>query len=143
MARMIKTLWARVSKMWLLGELGMGFFYSAPQDFVMLGVFCARFPPREASIILCSVFVPSSRGWIFVCLFVRFHIHIAYSQNTRNQKILRNIRKCALIIQGKCELRHATTWLSTTEAMTELHRGGGGSEAPPRTRCARARGDSR
>ena len=47
---MIKTLWARVSKMWLLGELGMGFFYSAPQGFVMLGVFCARFPPREASI---------------------------------------------------------------------------------------------
>ena len=45
---MMKTLWARVSKMWLLGELGMGFFYSAPQDFVMLGVFCARFPPREA-----------------------------------------------------------------------------------------------
>ncbi len=48
MARMIKTLWARVSKMWLLGELGMRFFYSAPQDFLMLGVFCARFPPREA-----------------------------------------------------------------------------------------------
>ena len=27
-----------------------GLFYSAPQDFVVLGVFCARFPPREASI---------------------------------------------------------------------------------------------
>ena len=27
-----------------------GFFYSAPQDFVVLGVFCARFPPREANI---------------------------------------------------------------------------------------------
>jgi hypothetical protein len=26
-----------------------GLFYSAPQDFVVLGVFCARFPPREAS----------------------------------------------------------------------------------------------
>ena len=51
MARMIKTLWARVSKMWLLGELGMGFFYSAPQDFVMLGVFCARFPPRDARLL--------------------------------------------------------------------------------------------
>ena len=48
---MIKTLWARVSKMWLLGELGMGFFYSAPQDFVMLGVFCARFPPRDARLL--------------------------------------------------------------------------------------------
>ena len=51
MARMIKTLWARVSKMWLLGELGMGFFYSAPQDFLMLGVFCVRFPPREARFL--------------------------------------------------------------------------------------------
>ena len=27
----------------------LGFFCSAPQDFGMLGVFCARFPPREAS----------------------------------------------------------------------------------------------
>jgi hypothetical protein len=27
-----------------------GFFYSAPQDLVVLGVFCARFPPREANI---------------------------------------------------------------------------------------------
>jgi hypothetical protein len=25
-----------------------GFFCPAPQDFVVLGVFCARFPPREA-----------------------------------------------------------------------------------------------
>ena len=24
---------------------------SAPQDFGMLGVFCARFPPREASLL--------------------------------------------------------------------------------------------
>jgi hypothetical protein len=55
MARMIKTLWARVSKMWLLGELGMGFFYSAPQDFVMLGVSCARFPPREARFFLLKI----------------------------------------------------------------------------------------
>ena len=31
-----------------------GFFCSAPQDFEMLGVFCARFPPREASIHLNS-----------------------------------------------------------------------------------------
>ena len=29
-----------------------GFFCSAPQDFVVLGVFCARFPPREANILL-------------------------------------------------------------------------------------------
>ena len=32
-----------------VGGIGdWGFFYSAPQDFVVLGVFCARFPPREA-----------------------------------------------------------------------------------------------
>ena len=36
-------------KIWGLGD-GLGFFCSAPQDFGMLGVFCARFPPREASI---------------------------------------------------------------------------------------------
>ena len=33
-----------------------GFFYSAPQDFVVLGVFCARFPPREASNSLENFF---------------------------------------------------------------------------------------
>ena len=33
-----------------------GFFCSAPQDFVVLGVFCARFPPREASLFLCIIF---------------------------------------------------------------------------------------
>ena len=56
LVRMIQDLWARVSKMWLLGAGGVGdrfgdsgFFCSAPQDFGMLGVFCARFPPREAS----------------------------------------------------------------------------------------------
>ena len=59
---MIKTLWARVSKMWLLGELGMGFFYSAPQDFVMLGVFCARFPPREASFFFTKAPKPIHNG---------------------------------------------------------------------------------
>ncbi len=42
--RMIRYLWARVSKTWLLGELGILLFFS--QDFVVLGVFCARFPPR-------------------------------------------------------------------------------------------------
>ena len=57
MVRMIKNLWARVSKMWLLGELGMGFFYSAPQDFVMLGVFCACFPPREARFFFVELWV--------------------------------------------------------------------------------------
>jgi len=28
----------------------LGFFCSAPQDFGMFGVFCARFPPREARL---------------------------------------------------------------------------------------------
>ena len=28
-----------------------GLFYSAPHDFVVLGVFCARFPPRQASAL--------------------------------------------------------------------------------------------
>jgi len=54
--RMIRYLWARDSKLqddprcgyWGLGELGILLFCS-PQDFVVLGVFCARFPPREAS----------------------------------------------------------------------------------------------
>ena len=35
------------------------FFCSAPQDFVVLGVFCARFPPREASMF-CCIFVSVS-----------------------------------------------------------------------------------
>ena len=30
----------------------MGSFCSAPQDFGLLGFFCARFPPREASIYI-------------------------------------------------------------------------------------------
>ena len=46
---MIQDLWARVSTMWLLGEFGILLFCSPPQDFGMLGVFCARFPSREAS----------------------------------------------------------------------------------------------
>ena len=31
----------------------MGSFCSAPQDFGLLGFFCARFPPQEASILSC------------------------------------------------------------------------------------------
>ena len=33
----------------------MGFFCSAPQDFGLLGFFCARFPPREASRYLIPI----------------------------------------------------------------------------------------
>jgi hypothetical protein len=54
LVRMIQDLWARVSRIWLLGELGI-LLFSAPQDLGMLGVFCARFPPREANYILNSV----------------------------------------------------------------------------------------
>ena len=38
-------LWAHISKMWLLGVLWI-LLFSSPR-FVGLGVFCARFPPRE------------------------------------------------------------------------------------------------
>ena len=44
----IKNLWARVTPRLqdvATGGIGDSFiFYSAPQDFMMLGVFCARFP---------------------------------------------------------------------------------------------------
>ena len=30
---------------------GLGRMEDAPQDFVVLGVFCARFPPREANML--------------------------------------------------------------------------------------------
>ena len=61
---MIRYLWARDSKTWLLatGYCGgnWGSFYSAPQDFLVLRVFCARFPPREANIYIW--FLVSERG---------------------------------------------------------------------------------
>ena len=47
LVRMILDLWAAPPRCGYWGSLG--FFCSAPQDFGMLGVFCARFPPREAS----------------------------------------------------------------------------------------------
>ena len=55
LVRMIQDLRARVSTMWLLGtwllgELGILLFCSP--GFWDVGVFCARFPPREASYLL-------------------------------------------------------------------------------------------
>ena len=50
LVRMILALWAAPPRCGYWGSLG--FFGSAPQDFGMLGVFCARFPPREASILI-------------------------------------------------------------------------------------------
>ena len=43
LVRMILDLWAAPPRCGYWGSLG--FFCSAPQDFGMLGVFCARFPP--------------------------------------------------------------------------------------------------
>ena len=49
LGRIILDLWAAPPQCGYWGS--MGSFCSAPQDFGLLGFFCARFPPREASII--------------------------------------------------------------------------------------------
>jgi hypothetical protein len=54
LVHMIASLWARVSKMRLLGELGI-FFILLPRILCWLGVFCARFPPREANYCFTPV----------------------------------------------------------------------------------------
>ena len=46
LVRIILDLWAAPPQCGYWGS--MGFFCSAPQDFGLLGVSCARFPPREA-----------------------------------------------------------------------------------------------
>ena len=51
LVRIILDLWAAPPQCGYWGS--MGSFCSAPQDFGLLGFFCcARFPPREASIIV-------------------------------------------------------------------------------------------
>ena len=45
-------------------HLFVGFFYSAPPDFVLLGFFCARFPPWEANYYLCVNSVVVDSLWI-------------------------------------------------------------------------------
>ena len=47
--RIILDLWAAPPQCGYWGS--MGSFCSAPQDFGLLGFFCARFPPREARYI--------------------------------------------------------------------------------------------
>ena len=47
LGRIILDLWAAPPQCGYWG--GMGSFCSAPHDFGLLGFFCARFPPREAS----------------------------------------------------------------------------------------------
>ena len=49
LGRIILDLWAAPPQCGYRGS--MGSFCSAPQDFGLLGFFCARFPPREASRI--------------------------------------------------------------------------------------------
>ena len=46
LGRIILDLWAVPTQCGYVGS--MGSFCSAPQDFGLLGFFCARFPPREA-----------------------------------------------------------------------------------------------
>ena len=48
LVRIILDLWAAPPQCGYWGS--MGSFCSAPQDFGLLGFFCARFPPREASL---------------------------------------------------------------------------------------------
>ena len=48
LGRIILDLWAAPPQCGYWGS--MGSFCSAPQDFGLLGFFCARFPPREARI---------------------------------------------------------------------------------------------
>ena len=50
LGRIILDLWAAPPQCGYWGS--MGSFCSAPQDFGLLGFFCARFPPREASILI-------------------------------------------------------------------------------------------
>ena len=50
LGRIILDLWAAPPQCGYWGS--MGSFCSAPQDFGLLGFFCARFPPREASLFL-------------------------------------------------------------------------------------------
>ena len=52
LVRIILDLWAARPRGGYWGSLG--FFCSAPQDFGMLGVFYACFPPREASLFHIS-----------------------------------------------------------------------------------------
>ena len=47
LGRIILDLWAAPPQCGYWGS--MGSFCSAPQDFGLLGFFCARFPPREAT----------------------------------------------------------------------------------------------
>ena len=50
LGRIILDFWAAPPQCGYRGS--MGSFCSAPQDFGLLGFFCARFPPREASLLI-------------------------------------------------------------------------------------------
>ena len=64
LVRIILDLWAAPLQCGYWGS--MGFFCSAPQDFVMSGVFCARFPPREASNITVGLSSPLSKSSFYL-----------------------------------------------------------------------------
>jgi hypothetical protein len=69
----------------------MGFFCSAPQDFGLLGVFCARFPPREASIIFMIIFMIIVH---FVVVVFFFSFEVPSSQKGGDSP--RGVRKCEI-----------------------------------------------
>ena len=64
LVRIILDLWAAPLQCGYWGS--MGFFCSAPQDFGLLGFFCARFPPREAS----SHRAPGFRFFFLFCFSI-------------------------------------------------------------------------
>ena len=65
------------------GGIG-GFFCSAPQDFVVLGVFCASFPPRETSIFYRHLQYPRPHTFLLVAsTFLSRSISISFNLQFR------------------------------------------------------------
>ena len=56
----------------------MGSFCSAPQDFGLLGFFCARFPPREARLIYLQL---ESNNAVSVLVLVSERSHQSADQS--------------------------------------------------------------
>ena len=62
LVRIILDLWAAPPQCGYWGS--MGSFCSAPQDFGLLGFFCARFPPREASYLNRRLGLQTALIWL-------------------------------------------------------------------------------
>ena len=77
LVRMILDLWAAPPRCGYWRSLG--FFCSAPQDFGMLGVFYARFPPREASYVSN----PSSNSYRLDYLWLKCNIDLTSRRRIR------------------------------------------------------------